>query len=140
MGNTVLHATGDHGVSCRLIYEGKQQTGNEKDPSAALGMTKRGNASFPLLFQSASGKPTSGAARHLLPEEGGRRGKNPSTPFLWKGGCPKGRGLAEGKKSEASLRPFGRLLPEEGGRKPFSRIVISSESEKSFSFAVKQQL
>ena len=42
--------------------------------------------------------------------------------------------------AEANLRSFGRLLPEEGGRMPSSRIVISSESEKSFSFAVKQQL
>ena len=50
----MLHVTGDHGASCRWIYEGKQQTANEKDPSAALGMTKRGNASFPLLFQSAA--------------------------------------------------------------------------------------
>ena len=91
----MLHATGDHGVSCRLIYEGKQQTANEKDPSAALGMTKRGNASRPFLFNPEQ-KPTSGAAR--------------------------------------------RLLPEEGGRMPSSRIVISSASEKSFSFAVKQKL
>ena len=31
-------------------------------------------------------KPTSGATRHLLPEEGGRSGmSSPSTPFLWKG-------------------------------------------------------
>ena len=31
-------------------------------------------------------KPTSGATRHLLPEEGGRSGMNsPSTPFPWKG-------------------------------------------------------
>ena len=37
-------------ASCRWIYEGKQQTANEKDPSAALGMTKRGNASRPFLF------------------------------------------------------------------------------------------
>ena len=46
----MLHVTGDHGASCRWIYEGKQQTANEKDPSAALGMTKRGNASRPFLF------------------------------------------------------------------------------------------
>ena len=32
-------------------------------------------------------KPTSGATRHLLPEEGGRSGmSSPSIPFPWKGG------------------------------------------------------
>ena len=35
--------------------------------------------------------------------------------------------------------PSGHLLPEEGGRKSaVPRIVISSESEKSFSFAVRK--
>ena len=55
-------------------------------------------------------KPTSGATRHLLPEEGGRVVRNLS-PFLWEGeavktiyslpmegGCPKGRGLAEDER------------------------------------------
>ena len=44
-GNTVLPATGTHGASFGQLYEGKRKTGNEKDPSAALGMTKRGNVS-----------------------------------------------------------------------------------------------
>ena len=44
-GNTVLHPIGAHGASFGQLYEGKRKTGNEKDPSAALGMTKRGNAS-----------------------------------------------------------------------------------------------
>ncbi len=35
--------------------------------------------------------------------------------------------------------PSGHLLPGEGGSMPPSRIVISSESEKSFSFAVKNR-
>ena len=48
----MLHVTGDHGASCRWIYEGKQQTANEKDPSAALGMTKRGADGFSLVFRS----------------------------------------------------------------------------------------
>ena len=52
----MLHVTGDHGASCRWIYEGKQQTANEKDPSAALGMTKRGNASRPFLFNPEIGR------------------------------------------------------------------------------------
>ena len=80
----MLHVTGDHGASCRWIYEGKQQTANEKDPSAALGMTKRGNASRPFLFNPEQ-KPISAPSGHLLPEEGGKSGKNLSTPF---NACP----------------------------------------------------
>ena len=76
----MLHVTGDHGASCRWIYEGKQQTANEKDPSAALGMTKRGNASRPFLFNPEQ-KPISAPSGHLLPEEGGKSGKNLSTPL-----------------------------------------------------------
>mgnify|MGYP006981204049 FL=1 len=66
---------------------------NEKDPSAALGMTIRKRAA-PFLFIPLR-KPTSA--------------------------------------------PSGHLLPGEGGSVPPSRIVISSESEKSFSFAVKNR-
>ena len=100
----MLHVTGDHGASCRWIYEGKQQTANEKDPSAALGMTKRGNASRPFLFNPEQ-KPTSGATRHLLPEEGGRNGmSNPSTPFPWKGDARRAGGWPKAKESEANLR------------------------------------
>ena len=68
----MLHVTGDHGASCRWIYEGKQQTANEKDPSAALGMTKRGDASFPLLFQSAA---EANLRRCAPPPSRGRREK-----------------------------------------------------------------
>ena len=49
----------------------KQKMANEKDPSAALGMTKRGNASRPFLFNPEQ-KPISAPSGHLLPEEGGR--------------------------------------------------------------------
>ena len=31
---------------------------------------------------------------------------NPSTPLPMEGGCPKGRGLAERKESEANLRRY----------------------------------
>ena len=77
----MLHVTGDHGASCRWIYEGKQQTANEKDPSAALGMTKRGNASRPFLFNPEQ-KPISAPSGHLLPKEGG---SIHASPFPWKG-------------------------------------------------------
>ena len=40
---------------------------------------------------------------------------------------------------EPTSAPSGHLLPREGGSVPPSRIVISSESEKSFSFAVKKR-
>ena len=48
----------------------KRNTANEKDPSAALGMTIRDNAP-PHDFQSAA-MPTSAPSDHLLPWEGGR--------------------------------------------------------------------
>ena len=66
---------------------------NEKDPSAALGMTiRRGPPHFFIPLR----KPASAQSGHLLPGE--------------------------------------------GGGMPPSRIVISSESEKSFSFAVRKAL
>ena len=77
----MLHVTGDHGASCRWIYEEKQQTANEKDPSAALGMTKRGNASRPFLFNPEQ-KPISAPSGHLLPKKGG---SIHASPFPWKG-------------------------------------------------------
>ena len=91
----MLHVTGDHGASCRWIYEGKQQTANEKDPSAALGMTKRGNASRPFLFNPERSQPPALRATSFQRKEGECR---------------------------------------------LSCIVISSGSEKSFSFAVRQKL
>ena len=52
-------------------------------------------------------KPTSGAARHLLPEEGGRSGmRSPSTPFPWKGDARRAGGWPKEKKSEANLRRY----------------------------------
>ena len=39
---------------------------------------------------------------------------------------------------EPTSAPSGHLLPKKGGSVPPSLIVISSESEKSFSFAVKK--
>ena len=42
-------------------------------------------------------------------------------------------------RREPTSAPSGHLLPGEGGSMPPSRIVISSESEKSFSFAVKNR-
>ena len=75
-----------------LLYMPAPKKENEKDPSAALGMTIRKR---PPHFFIPLRKPTSA--------------------------------------------PSGHLLPGEGGSMPPSRIVISSESEKSFSFAVKNR-
>ena len=52
-------------------------------------------------------KPTSGAMRHLLPEEGGRSGmSNLSTPFPWKGDARRAGGWPKSKESEANLRRY----------------------------------
>ena len=49
-------------------------------------------------------KPTSGAARSLLPEEGGRSGmSSPSTPFQWKGDARRAGGWPKAKESEAEV-------------------------------------
>ena len=86
----------------------KTETGNEKDPSAALGMTKRGNASFHSFSTCCGSQPRLAAL---------------GSPFH-------GKGLAW------LLSPSrGR-----GGECRFPHIVISSESEKSFSFAVRQRM
>ena len=76
-----------------FIIHACTKKGNEKDPSAALGMTIR-------------------------------RGL-PRIPFI--------------PLRKPASAPSGHLLPGEGGSMPPSRIVISSESEKSFSFAVKNR-
>ena len=136
----MLHVTGDHGASCRWIYEGKQQTANEKDPSAALGMTKRGNASRPFLFNPEQ-KPISAPSGHLLPEEGGRSGmSSPSTPFPWKGDARRAGGWPKENESEANLHRCATSFQRKEGECRLSCIVISSGSEKSFSFAVRQKL
>ena len=113
----MLHVTGDHGASCRWIYEGKQQTANEKDPSAALGMTKRGNASRPFLFNPEQ-KPISAPSGHLLPEEGGRSGENYLLPSRGRG-MPEGQGVGRRRKRAKPTSGATRhLLPEEGERMP----------------------
>ena len=58
----------------------KTEEGNEKDPSAALGMTKRGNASFHSFSTCCGSHPPPRCARQPLPKEGARV----DTPsFLW---------------------------------------------------------
>ena len=62
-------------------------------------------------------KPTSGATRHLLPEEGGRSGmSNPSTPFPWKGDARRAGVGRRRKRAKPTSGATRHLLPEEGGR------------------------
>ena len=49
-------------------------------------------------------KPTSGATRHLLPEEGGKSGEKPSPPFPRKGDARRAGGWAKAKERKANLR------------------------------------
>ena len=61
----------------------KTETGNEKDPSAALGMTKRGNASFHSFSTCCGSQPRLAALGS--PFQG--KGLAWTTPsFLWKEG------------------------------------------------------
>ena len=104
-----------YGVSRSLLSNTLRLTANEKDPSAALGMTKRGNVSSLFSFRYGSQPP---------PLRG--------TSFQRKEG--------ECRRNRAAIpraSPSGRPFAGEGGRMPSFRIVISSESEKSFSFAVR---
>ena len=62
-------------------------------------------------------KPTSGATRHLLPEEGGRSGmSNPSTPFPWKGDARRAGVGRRRKRAKPTSGATRHLLPKEGGR------------------------
>ena len=60
-------------------------------------------------------KPTSGATRHLLPEEGGRSGENYLLPSRGRG-MPEGQGVGRRRKRAKPTSGAARhLLPEEGG-------------------------
>ena len=83
----------------------ERETGNEKDPSAALGMTKRGNASFhsfstccgsqPRL--AALGSPFQGKGlAWTLPPSYGRR-------------CPEGAEVGWGKRDEKEQRKSSQV-------------------------------
>ena len=85
----------------------KTETGNEKDPSAALGMTKRGNASFHFFSTccgsqprlAALGSPFQGKGlAWILPPSYGRR-------------CPEGAKVGWGKagSSTQSLPRVGKV-------------------------------
>ena len=104
----------------------KQKMANEKDPSAPLGMTIREYRS-PHDFHLAA-MPTSAPSGHLLPREGGRMPLH-RLPM---------------KKTYDTRMPLplssfrARSSKASASDSTVSRIVISSESEKSFSFAVKK--
>ena len=73
----------DVGTRCfmQTALRRKTETGNEKDPSAALGMTKRGNASFHSFSTCCGSQPRLAALGS--PFQG--KGLAWTTPsFLWK--------------------------------------------------------
>ena len=73
------------GASCRRLYEGKRKWGNEKDPSAALGMTKR-ERHISHCFSIRCGSQPPPPTGHLLPEEGERMAFSRIViAFSWKG-------------------------------------------------------
>ena len=59
-----------------------------------------------------------------LPEEGGRSGKNPSTPFPWKGDARRAGGWPKAKESEANLRRYAP--PPSRGRRENAAFPASS--------------
>ena len=113
----------------------KTETGNEKDPSATLGMTKRGNASFHSFSTCCGSQPR--LATLGSPFQG--KGLMWTTPsFLWKEVPRRGGGwMGEAVSPTQSLPRVGKAAIRECR---FPHIVISSESEKSFSFAVRQRM
>ena len=72
----------------------KTETGNEKDPSAALGMTKRGNASFHSFSTCCGSQPRLAALGSPF------QGKGlvwTLPPYRWTKPSPRGEG---GERSE----------------------------------------
>ena len=95
----------------------KTETGNEKDPSAALGMTKRGNVSS--HFFSFHCEPTSAPSGHLLPEEGGRM------PFSALSFRAKARNLF---RSQSSKKREGSGEREAPSSMRLGRMVLHADS------------
>ena len=85
----------------------KTETGNEKDPSAALGMTKRGNASFHSFSTCCGSQPRLAALGEPLPREGARV----DTPsFLWKEVPRRGGGwMGKAVSPKQSLPRVGKV-------------------------------
>ena len=65
-------------------------------------------------------KPTSGAARHLLPEEGGRSGESYLPPFPWKGDARRAGGWPKAKRAKLTSGATRHFLPAEGERSGMS--------------------
>ena len=91
----------------------KTETGNEKDPSAALGMTKRGNASFHSFSTCCESQPRLAALGSpfqrkglawMLPPSYGRR-------------CPEGAEIGWGKRytRHKAFPAWGRWRAERAG-------------------------
>ena len=130
----------------------KTETGNEKDPSAALGMTKRGKVHLTLFFSPQRrlasffaakppslslppwGRGTASAVDRVLSLMAHLR-RSPPLSFIPLVPYParSARHLPHAGKAlfrkyrypHPTSAPSGHLLPEEGERMAFSRIVIA---------------
>ena len=119
--NVRIAASGKHRASSesegrcfmQTALRKKTETGNEKDPSAALGMTKRGNASFHSFLNccgsqprlAALGSPFQGKGlAWTLPPSVGRR-------------CPEGAEVGWGKRYPryTAFPAWGRWRAERAG-------------------------
>ena len=99
----------------------KTETGNEKDPSAALGMTKRGNASFHSFSTCCGSQPRLAA----LGSPFQRKVLAWSVPPSYGRRCPEGAEGGWGKRYEkrsgkiVSSTPFARVPYPPLTRSPF---------------------
>ena len=91
----------------------KTETGNEKDPSAALGMTKRGNASFHSFSTCCGSQPRLAA----LGSPFQRKGLAWSFPPSYGRRCPEGAEVGWGKRypRNKAFPAWGRWRAERAG-------------------------
>ena len=119
----------------------KTETGNEKEPSAALGMTKRGNASFHSFSTCCGSQPRLAALGS--PFQG--KGLAWSFPPPYGRRCPEGVEVGWGKRYErqvgkiVSSTPFARAPYPSLARSPFpngegneTRIPLSSQCQYKY--------
>ena len=92
----------------------KTETGNEKDPSAALGMTKRGNAAF-HSFSSLPAEAKPASLRSAAPSKG--KGLAWTLPPSYGRRCPEGAEVGWGYRypRHKAFPAWGRWRAERAG-------------------------
>ena len=114
---------GKHRASCdvgsrcfmQTALRRKTEEGNEKDPSAALGMTKRGGRYISHSFSIRCGSQPPPLRGTSFQRKEGEEVKA-SYPLPVEGGMPEGQGVGRRRKrAEANLHPFG--VPPSRGRR-----------------------